>query len=425
MKVRSSSSLKTDLGTKVIELLNLAHDTIMVRDLDGTIRFWNHGAEEMYGFSSQEAIGRTSHNLLQAVFPRPLAEIEMTLLETGRWEGEVTHLGQDGARLVVASRWALQTDQDGHPIGVMEINNDISERKRAEEHTRRLNRVYTVLSDINQTIVREKDPTAMLESACRIAVEKGKFRMAWIGMIDPVTQRLEPVASSGKVEGYLDRVKINLLDPETETEPVASCLRTGKHSTCDDIEHQLFRPWRSDALRQGFRSVAAFPLRCEGPVVGVLCLYASELAFFDDDEIQVLDEMAMDISYALEVNRHEEVRRKSEEHIWQLNRVYAVLSGINETIVREKDSQAMLESACRIAVEKGKFVMAWIGMTNPAMLQVDPIASSGDVDGYLNQITIDFNDPEAAGPTANCLRSGHHAICNDIENDSAYISIFS
>jgi len=260
----------------------------------------------------------------------------------------------------------------------------------------------------------------MLESACRLAVEKGKFRMAWIGMVDPETQKLEPIASSGKVDGYLDRVQINLLDPETETGPVATCLRTGMYSTCGDIEHQLFRPWSSDALRQGFRSVAAFPLRCESHMVGVLCLYAGELAFFDDDEIKVLDEMAMDISYALEVNLHDQDRRKAEDHVRQLNRVYAVLSQINETIVREKDSQALLETACRIAVEKGRFLMAWVGMINPSTLQVDPIASSADKDGYLHQIRIDFNNPEAKGPTANCLRSGHHAICNDIDTDSAY-----
>jgi len=319
-------------------------------------------------------------------------------------------------------RWEIHPwhEPSGGIGGIVVFTEDITERKRAEQHIQQLNRVYTVLSDINQTIVREKDSQRMLESACRLAVEKGKFRMAWIGMVDPETQKLEPIASSGKVDGYLDRVQINLLDPETETGPVATCLRTGMYSTCGDIEHQLFRPWSSDALRQGFRSVAAFPLRCESHMVGVLCLYAGELAFFDDDEIKVLDEMAMDISYALEVNLHDQDRRKAEDHVRQLNRVYAVLSQINETIVREKDSQALLETACRIAVEKGRFLMAWVGMINPSTLQVDPIASSADKDGYLHQIRIDFNNPEAKGPTANCLRSGHHAICNDIDTDSAY-----
>jgi signal transduction histidine kinase/CheY-like chemotaxis protein len=297
------------------------------------------------------------------------------------------------------------------------VFSEISERMRSEAHIRQLIRVYAVLSDINQTIVREKDPQAMLEAACRIAVDKGHFRMAWIGMADPATGVLEPVASSGVIDDYLHRVRIDLRDPKTGTGPAARCFHTGEHAFCNDIEHELYRPWMSYALELGYRSLASFPLRCEGQVVGVFNIYANELAFFDQEETKLLDELAMDISFALEVARNEKNRRRAEQHVRKLNRVYAVLSGINEIIVREKDSQAMLEAACRIAVEKGRFVMAWIGMTNPATLQVDPIASSGDVDGYLNQIRIDFHSPGATGPILSSLLSGQHAICNDIEHD--------
>ena len=297
------------------------------------------------------------------------------------------------------------------------VFSEISERMRSEAHIRQLIRVYAVLSDINQTIVREKDPQAMLEAACRIAVDKGHFRMAWIGMADPATGMLEPVASSGVIDDYLHRVRIDLQDPKTGTGPAARCFHTGEHAFCNDIEHELYRPWMSYALELGYRSLASFPLRCEGQVVGVFNIYANELAFFDQEETKLLDELAMDISFALEVARNEKNRRRAEQHVRKLNRVYAVLSGINEIIVREKDSQAMLEAACRIAVEKGRFVMAWIGMTNPATLQVDPIASSGDVDGYLNQIRIDFHSPGVTGPILSSLLSGQHAICNDIEHD--------
>ena len=297
------------------------------------------------------------------------------------------------------------------------VFSEISERMRSEAHIRQLIRVYAVLSDINQTIVREKDPQAMLEAACRIAVDKGHFRMAWIGMADPATGMLEPVASSGVIDDYLHRVRIDLRDPKTGTGPAARCFHTGEHAFCNDTEHELYRPWMSYALELGYRSLASFPLRCEGQVVGVFNLYANELAFFDQEETKLLDELAMDISFGLEVARNEKNRRRAEQHVRKLNRVYAVLSGINEIIVREKDSQAMLEAACRIAVEKGRFVMAWIGMTNPATLQVDPIASSGDVDGYLNQIRIDFHSPGVTGPILSSLLSGQHAICNDIEHD--------
>jgi two-component system sensor kinase FixL len=114
-------------------LLDLSHDGIMVRELDGTIRLWNHGAEEMYGYTKQQAEGRKSHEILRTVFPQPLAEIEADLERNGRWEGELGHATEDGRRIVVESRWVLQNVGNGAADRVFEINNDISERKRAEE----------------------------------------------------------------------------------------------------------------------------------------------------------------------------------------------------------------------------------------------------------------------------------------------------
>ena len=118
---------------KQAELIDLAHNTIMVCNLDGTIRFWNLGAEEMYGYTKQQAIGRIARDLLRTVFPQPIVEIEAELLRRGRWDGELITTASDGTRIVVSSRWVLQCDSDGQACGVMEINNDITERKQAQE----------------------------------------------------------------------------------------------------------------------------------------------------------------------------------------------------------------------------------------------------------------------------------------------------
>ena len=180
------------------------------------------------------------------------------------------------------------------------------------------------MSDINETIVRVKESEAMLEAACHIAVDKGKFRMAWIGMIDTKTQMVEPIAFSGLVDGYLDRVKIDLRDTDHGTGPAARCIQSGEHVVCNDIEHELYRPWKDDAIRNGYRSVAAFPLRIDGKTTGVFSLYASELSFFDDDETKLLDEMAMDMSFALEVDGHEKDRRQLEEQYRQAQKMEAI-----------------------------------------------------------------------------------------------------
>lgn len=115
------------------QLLDLAHDTIMVRDLSDRIIFWNQGAVEMYGYTRSQALGQKVRTLLHTQFPQPIEDIEAELLRFGRWEGELLHTRADGSRLIVSSRWALQRDEYGIPVKILEINNDITERKKAEQ----------------------------------------------------------------------------------------------------------------------------------------------------------------------------------------------------------------------------------------------------------------------------------------------------
>lgn len=117
-------------------LLDLAHDAIIVRDRTDRIVFWNNGAETTYGWMKEEALGKITQVLLQTEFPAPIEEINTALLDTGQWGGELSHVTREGQRIVVASRWALQRDGEGAPAGVLEINRDMTEHKRAEEELR-------------------------------------------------------------------------------------------------------------------------------------------------------------------------------------------------------------------------------------------------------------------------------------------------
>lgn len=118
------------------QILDLAHDTIMMLDLNQTIIFWNHGAEVTYGWSKTEAIGQNSTNLLNTQFPKPLPKIWAELMQDNYWEGELIHTKRDGKSVVAASRWVLQCDASGKPTGILEINNDITPRKRTEDALR-------------------------------------------------------------------------------------------------------------------------------------------------------------------------------------------------------------------------------------------------------------------------------------------------
>ena len=123
-------------------LLELTHDAVFVRGLDGVIAYWNRGAEELYGWNRDEAVGKVKHELLRTKFPAPLDEIMRVLLATGRWEGELRHTRRDGTHVSVSSRWSLQKGREGQPSRILEINSDTTERKRTEEALRRSQAAY-------------------------------------------------------------------------------------------------------------------------------------------------------------------------------------------------------------------------------------------------------------------------------------------
>jgi PAS domain S-box-containing protein len=147
--VESRDELQREVAirTQQANLLNLTHDTIFVRDMNDVITYWNRGAQELYGWTAEEAIGKRSHDLLKTIFPAPADErindrlepIRAELLRMGRWDGELRHTKVDGSEVVVSSRWSLQRDERGDPIAVLETNNDVTERKRREDEIRGLN----------------------------------------------------------------------------------------------------------------------------------------------------------------------------------------------------------------------------------------------------------------------------------------------
>ncbi|HXM11289.1 MAG TPA: DUF4118 domain-containing protein [Terriglobales bacterium] len=133
-------------------LLDMANDAIFVKGLHGAISYWNQGAERLYGWSKEEAISRSTHELLRTEFPVPLEEIEIR----DYWEGELRHTRRDGVQIVVASRWTTLRDNAGKPVAWLEINTDITSRKRAEEAARSLSgQILTLQDEERKRLARE------------------------------------------------------------------------------------------------------------------------------------------------------------------------------------------------------------------------------------------------------------------------------
>jgi PAS domain S-box-containing protein len=123
-------------------LLDLTHDTVFVRDQNEVITYWNHAAEIRYGWKKEEAIGKVADELLRTRFPLPREEIQQLYIRDGQWDGELVHIKRDGSEVIVASRWTLQRDERGAPLATLETNNDITQRKRAEEWLRKSQAQY-------------------------------------------------------------------------------------------------------------------------------------------------------------------------------------------------------------------------------------------------------------------------------------------
>jgi PAS domain S-box-containing protein len=184
------------------ELLDLTHDTVFVRDMADVIVYWNRGAEELYGISRKEAIGRVAHDLLQTNFPEPLDNIRADLLRTGRWEGELVHTRRDGTQVVVASRWSLKRDERGEPQEVLETNNDITAEKRAREE----------LADAQAQLTHASRAATLGELTASIAheviqpiagiVANGEAGLRWLArdvpQLEEVRAAIERTISDGK-----------------------------------------------------------------------------------------------------------------------------------------------------------------------------------------------------------------------------------
>jgi PAS domain S-box-containing protein len=154
--VKKARASRLASGKLNSELLDLAHDAIIVRDVDSVILYWNGGAQKTYGWTPAEACGNVTHQFLKTEFLEPVDQVYEKLYKAGSWEGELFHSTRDGKRIVVASRQVLQRDSHGRAIGILEINRDVTPRKEAEEALRNLSaRLLQLQDEERRRIARE------------------------------------------------------------------------------------------------------------------------------------------------------------------------------------------------------------------------------------------------------------------------------
>lgn len=415
---------------KQAQLLELAQEAVIVQDLDSRVVFWNRGAEETYGWPREQAAGQVTHNLLKTRFPTSRKEVDRELFQTGQWNGELVQTRADGEEIVVASRMVVQHNDEGVPVAILEVDRDVTARRRmeealknerqrllavleripahvallrpdhsfayvngefirrfgepgskrcyevvgqqdpcaecramavfqtgkpvvwewagtdnniyqifdypfmdvdgsplvlemgvditarkqAEEQTRSLGRMYRMLSQANEAIVRVTAKDELFRRICRLMMEDGDFRLAWIGLVDQDTRSVKAATKYDLADEYVQNISIPVDDVPEGRGPTGTAAREGRSDICNDIATDpRMAPWREPALARGFRSSAAFPLKVGSAVVGVLTVYADRPGFFTADEIALLESLADDLSFALEFLARDAQRRLVEE----------------------------------------------------------------------------------------------------------------
>ena len=196
---------------------------------------------------------------------------------------------------------------------------DLTERKLAEEKVQRLSRIRAISASVADTVMRVRDPGRIYLEACRIAVETGGLRMAWVGLVD-AEKKVKPAAQWGFVDGYLDAINISVKDIPEGRGPIGLAIRTGLPIAVIDMaaDSAMLR-WREVALGRGYASGAAFPLRLGSAVIGAYVLYSGEKGFFNAEEMSLFSELSANISFALESIETEALRRKAEEEAGKLH----------------------------------------------------------------------------------------------------------
>ncbi len=306
-RIRAEAALRVS-EERFRSIAEATQEWIWEIDVRGVYTFCSPAVDAILGYKPADLIGT---NCLDIVSPGTRAMV-VELIRRGAsekrgWRDLVLHLrhAKGGVRWLDINALPL-LDEHETLIGYRGVSRDITQRRVQQERIARLSRIQAVLSGINSTIVRVRDRRELFRESCRIAVQQGGFRMAWIGLVQPGGMRAAPLVWEGTDQGYLDEVSAALGGLEEDPGSVGKAIRYKKIVVANDIETDPHTVFKQEALARGYRSLIAMPLIVADEVVGVLVLYAAETGFFDYEELKLLKDLAGDISFALDYIGKEE-----------------------------------------------------------------------------------------------------------------------
>ncbi|MEI8064360.1 MAG: ATP-binding protein, partial [Verrucomicrobiota bacterium] len=268
------------------------------------------------------------------------------------------------AKLVEPFGYILKPFEDRELKIVIEI---ALYKHQADDQIRRLNRLYMVLSRVNQATVKVKSGPELWDAVCRIVVEQGGFQLAWFGNYDAHTHRVVPVAQCGELKNFIQPVSTKLVAPNQYPGPAGGAVYEKCHFICNDISsHPRATLWAPAAQTVGLRSAAGFCLwRSNGDIAGVLTLYSTQRDFFQLHEIALLEEVLADVQFALDYLQKEKLRCLAELDTKHRLKFESHIASVSVRFVGNQDFDDMLNASLE---EMGVF----LGIDRAFVLQLRP-----------------------------------------------------
>ena len=332
------------------DIAEVSGDWIWEVDAAGRYTYVSEGVQRILGYATEEVVGRTPFDFMAASEAKALGKAfaDIVARKAPFSDLENVLLGKDGTSHVTLTSGTPIFDADGGLLGYRGIDRDISARKTAEHRISRLTNLYAALSECNQAIVRCNSAAELFPQICRDVVRFGGMKMAWIGMLDQTSREVRQVASFGAGLAYLDGIVVTAAgDDPNGRGPAGTAIREDRPVWNQDfLNDPLTAPWHERGARFGWGAVASLPLHRNGAVIGAFNLYAGEVNAFDEDARKLLEEMATDISYALDgferdasIKLAAEVFEQGKEGIMitdthgrivRVNRAFSAITGYGE-----------------------------------------------------------------------------------------------
>lgn len=323
-------------------------DALFAKDRDGRYLLVNRAVERIVGKTPAQMVGQDDTALFPLHAETIRANDRRVMVENRITTYEETLATVVGERTFLATKGPLH-DEQGVVSGMFGISRDITERHQAarqmaeiQAHLARLNRLYLTLIQSNHAIVHCDSEDALFPKICRKAVEVGGLKMAWIGMVDEVGQKVVPVASYGDADDYLTSALISMDAGNPRGQgPTATAIRQNQPVWCQDFLHDpRTAAWHERGARAGLMASASLPLCRKGVTVGALNLYAGEADFFDEAIQKLLNEMAADLSFAMDsyaaATESERAQVKMAEQLDELQRWQQVMLGREGRVIEMK-----------------------------------------------------------------------------------------